>query len=73
MVTTTASNGELLIRDIAGPLKIPWVQIAYTLLAPALNNLNQNEFIRHEKKIPSRYEYFCDAHSNVPQVSETYQ
>jgi hypothetical protein len=22
-VTTTASNGELLIRDIAGPLKIP--------------------------------------------------
>ena len=40
-VTTTASNGELFILDMAGPLKMPWVQIAYTLLAPALNNLDK--------------------------------
>ena len=30
-VTTTASNTELLMREIAGPENIPWVQIAYNL------------------------------------------
>lgn len=39
MVTTTASKHALLIRDIAGPENIPWVKIAYTLVAPASVNL----------------------------------
>lgn len=38
-VTTTASKQALLIRDIAGPEKIPWVKMAYTLVAPADTSL----------------------------------
>lgn len=39
LVTTTASKQALLIRDTAGPEKIPWVRMAYTLVAPASINL----------------------------------
>lgn len=35
LVTTTASKQALLILEIAGPEKIPWVKIAYTFVAPA--------------------------------------
>lgn len=35
LVTTTASKHALLIRDTAGPEKIPWVKIAYVFVAPA--------------------------------------
>ncbi len=35
MVTTTASKQALLMREIAGPEKMPWVRMAYTLVAPA--------------------------------------
>lgn len=42
LVTTTASKHALLIRDIAGPENIPWVKIAYTLVAPASVNLKKS-------------------------------
>ena len=35
LVTTTASMSDLLIRSMAGPEKIPWTHIPYTLVAPA--------------------------------------
>ncbi len=35
MVTTTASKPALLMREMAGPEKMPWVRMAYTLTAPA--------------------------------------
>lgn len=38
-VTTTASKAALFILEIAGPEKIPWVRIAYTLVAPAESSL----------------------------------
>lgn len=34
-VTTTASKQALLMREIAGPEKMPWVKMAYTFVAPA--------------------------------------
>lgn len=34
-MTTTASKQALLIREMAGPEKMPWVNMAYTLVAPA--------------------------------------
>lgn len=40
-VTTTASKLALLIREMAGPEKIPWVKIAYTFVAPADTSLRQ--------------------------------
>ena len=43
LVTTTASNMELLMRDTAGPEKMPWVQMAYTFTAPASNNLHEGK------------------------------
>ena len=39
MVTTTASKQALLMREIAGPEKMPWVRMAYTLVASADINL----------------------------------
>lgn len=39
LVTTTASKAALFILEIAGPEKIPWVRIAYTLVAPAESSL----------------------------------
>lgn len=41
MVTTTASKHALLMREIAGPEKMPWVRMAYTLVAPAEINLRE--------------------------------
>lgn len=38
-MTTTASKQALLIREMAGPEKIPWVRMAYTLVAPAESSL----------------------------------
>lgn len=38
-VTTTASKADCLILVKAGPLNIPWVKIANTLVAPAKSNL----------------------------------
>lgn len=49
LVTTTASKHALLIRDIAGPENIPWVKIAYTLVAPASVNLNKNKVLTNSK------------------------
>lgn len=40
LVTTTASKQALLMREIAGPEKMPWVRIAYTFVAPAEMSLN---------------------------------
>lgn len=40
LVTTTASKQALLMREMAGPEKMPWVRMAYTLTAPADINLN---------------------------------
>ena len=40
LVTTTASKQALLMREIAGPEKMPWVKMAYTLVAPAEISLN---------------------------------
>lgn len=42
-MTTTASKQALLIREMAGPEKMPWVKIAYTLVAPAEISLNREE------------------------------
>lgn len=39
-MTTTASKQALLMREIAGPEKMPWVRIAYTFVAPAEMSLN---------------------------------
>lgn len=38
-MTTTASKAALFILEMAGPEKIPWVRIAYTLVAPAESSL----------------------------------
>lgn len=38
-MTTTASKQALLMREIAGPEKMPCVKMAYTLVAPAEINL----------------------------------
>lgn len=40
LVTTTASKQASFIREMAGPLKIPCVSIAYTLVAPASTSLS---------------------------------
>lgn len=39
LVTTTASKAALLILEMAGPEKMPWVRMAYTLVAPAESSL----------------------------------
>lgn len=39
-VTTNASNEQLAILSVAGPVKMPWVKIAYTLKAPASLNFS---------------------------------
>lgn len=44
-VTTTASKQALLMREIAGPEKMPWVKMAYTFVAPAEISLTENETI----------------------------
>lgn len=47
-MTTTASKQALLIREMAGPEKMPWVKMAYTLVAPAEISLNrEKKSIRH--------------------------
>jgi hypothetical protein len=46
LVTTTASKHALLIREMAGPEKIPCVNIAYTLVEPASNNLEIKQIIK---------------------------
>lgn len=42
-MTTTASKQALLMREIAGPEKMPWVRMAYTLVAPAEMSLGRRE------------------------------
>lgn len=42
-MTTTASKQALLMREIAGPEKMPWVKMAYTLVAPAEMSLNREK------------------------------
>ena len=49
LVTTTASNLELLRRVRAGPEKMPCTQMAYTFSAPASTNLINREIVK--KKI----------------------
>lgn len=46
-MTTTASKQALLMRDIAGPEKMPWVRMAYTLVAPAEISLRVKYRITH--------------------------
>lgn len=46
-MTTTASKQALLMRDIAGPEKMPWVRMAYTLVAPAEISLRVRNSIMH--------------------------
>jgi len=41
LVTTTASKQALLILEMAGPEKIPWVNTAYTFVDPASTSLQQ--------------------------------
>lgn len=40
-MTTTASKQALLMREIAGPEKMPCVRMAYTLVAPADMSLDR--------------------------------
>lgn len=47
LVTTTASKLALLIREMAGPEKMPWVKMAYTLVAPADTNLREDRVRRN--------------------------
>lgn len=47
-MTTTASKQALLMREMAGPEKMPWVSMAYTLVAPAEMSLRErNSKMRH--------------------------
>lgn len=48
-MTTTASKQALLIREIAGPEKMPWVRIAYTLVAPAEMSLRERNITMHKQ------------------------
>lgn len=49
LVTTTASKQALLMREIAGPEKMPWVKMAYTLVAPAEMSLKERKSKMHYK------------------------
>lgn len=40
-VTTTASKQAALMREMAGPEKMPWVKMAYVFVAPASINLEK--------------------------------
>lgn len=51
MVTTTASKHALLMREIAGPEKMPWVRMAYTLVAPAEISLRDRNSIMNDKTL----------------------
>lgn len=42
-MTTTASKQALLMREIAGPEKMPCVRMAYTLVAPAEMSLKKEK------------------------------
>lgn len=55
-MTTTASKQALLMREIAGPEKMPWVRMAYTLVAPAEINLKrERNSIMHYTSRRTRY------------------
>ncbi len=81
LVTTTASKHALLMRDTAGPEKIPCVRIAYTFVAPASINLRDTKYNRHTIRlilhiffifgiIPFKFlSHFSAAWQIVPQVS----
>ena len=51
LVATTHSKAELFRRDTAGPEKMPWVQIANTLMQPASTNLIQEQ---HKQKLEKK-------------------
>lgn len=46
-MTTTASKQALLMREMAGPEKMPWVRMAYTLVAPAEISLGRRNSRMH--------------------------
>lgn len=56
-MTTTASKQALLMREIAGPEKMPWVRMAYTLVAPADISLRERNRINALCRSPHDWIY----------------
>lgn len=59
-MTTTASKQALLMREIAGPEKMPWVRIAYTFVAPAEISLNGGQ----RSKLLKNFQMTDNVHMN---------